>query len=155
VKHLAIKPIVVVVVAVKFLVLAQVIVKHLAIKPISSSSSSSDNSNTRNVIRNSNLHRDSETKTNKQNDSHKYANKYRNLNAIIDSGANVHIASKALSAYAESLGYVVSLSNNTSRIGTAENGSSLNISGWLQLGGSIGQMAVVHEAAYNLISVIL
>jgi len=34
VKHLAIKPIVVVVVAVKFLVLAQVIVKHLAIKPI-------------------------------------------------------------------------------------------------------------------------
>jgi hypothetical protein len=75
------------------------------------------------------------------------------LNAIIDSGANVHVATKLLSTFAKSIGYTVHQSQASCKIGTAKNGSQLIINGWLDLGGRIGKMAVVDDATFNLISV--
>ena len=66
----------------------------------------------------------------------------KQTHTIIDSGANVHIASMEMAKHALKLGYRIYASEVKATIRTAEQAGGMHITGWLYLGGYIGIMAV-------------
>ena len=71
-----------------------------------------------------------------------------------DGGANVHICTQALLDEFIRKGYHWEETKEAQRIGTAEKGNHIPITGWVEVGGQIGRMAVCPAANESLISVI-
>ena len=69
---------------------------------------------------------------------------------MLDSGANVNIATLHL---AVALGLPIADRDSGRQIGTADKGYTLQIHGWINVGGYIGKMAVVEKASFSLLPV--
>ena len=70
--------------------------------------------------------------------------------AMLDSGANVNVITYQLTMR---LGCVTSDIEAGRQIRTAEKTTSLNICGWIDVGGYIGMMAVVKQASFSLLAI--
>ena len=72
--------------------------------------------------------------------------------ALIDSGANVQVANQVLAKALQDIGITLRTDQGTISIKTADKKHPIQITGWLDVGGYVGSLAVVENALYNLLS---